>query len=90
MKKLVLCLSLLMLTGCAPFNVQISFFQSNDYILGESQTSSNKVCSITSDEPSRSYGNGNKVIIHQSNVMYRSPVTNSSNSVPLTFPLMGW
>ena len=89
MKKLIVFLSLMMLTGCAPFNVQISLFQSNDYILGDEQTSSNKVLSVTCDEPSKSYGNGNKVIIHQMNNLYKSPMTNSSNKFDASFPLMG-
>lgn len=88
MKYLILSLMILVCTSCAPFNVQLSIFQSNKYILGDEQTSSNKVLSVTSDEPSKSYGNGNKVIIHQMNTLYKSPTTNSSNSVPISVPLI--
>ena len=84
-----LTLAGLLISGCAPFNVQLSVFQSNNYVLGDEVTHSNRVLSVSTDEPTKSYGNGNKVIIHQMNNLYKSPTTNSSNRLDATFPLMG-
>lgn len=89
MKKLVLCLSLLILTGCSPWNAQVNLFTYNNYILGDVSSATNAVCNTTGNEPAdKAYGNGNRAIVIQGNFPYKSPVTNSSNSVPITVPLI--
>lgn len=88
MKKLVLCLSLLTLTGCAPFQVDFSLYERNTYTVPCDGTHSNAP-GLTSDLSERSYGNNNHVTVNQSMVLWKSPTTNSSNSVPITLPLMG-
>lgn len=95
MKKIIIIAILAtLITGCAPFQVEIAIFQKNNYTLAnpcDDYNSSNNVVrtSEQSGEAVRSYGNNNRAVVKQSIVMYRSPVTNSSNSVPITLPLMG-
>lgn len=93
MKKLIaiclVCIMLVGVSGCAPFNVKFNIYESNRYTFANDSSESNKVWNASyNDEAARAYGNNNRVIIHQSNVMYKSPMTNSSNEFSATLPLI--
>jgi hypothetical protein len=90
MKYFSLIALILLLSGCSPWNAQLNIFTYNKYILGDESSSTCKVWTATSDEQAnRSYGNHNKAIIIQGNFPYKSPITNSSNSVPIDFKIPG-
>ena len=88
MKYLMMSLIILGCVSCAPFQLQVSILQTNEYILPTGSTSSNKVLSITCDDV-KAYGNGNYVFTDQMLNLYKSPTTNSSNKLDATFPLIG-
>lgn len=93
MKTLILVLSLLYITGCAPCNVHFALLEYHEYSSTDENVpySTNSIALYKSLDPSKnSYGNNNRAIIHQSTVMYKSPITSSSNNVPIDFsvPLM--
>jgi hypothetical protein len=81
---------ILLVTGCAPFQCEVALFQYNDYTLANSK---DEVSIVHTNEPkstkTESYGNNNRAVVKQSMILYKSPTTNSSNSVPVTLPLMG-
>jgi len=92
MKKLIaiclVCMMLVGVSGCSPWNAQLNLFTYNKYILGDESSSTGVVwCATSDDQASRSYGNHNKAIIIQGNFPYKSPVTNSSNNVPIDFSI---
>lgn len=86
-----MCLSVLMvgLSGCAPFNAQLNLFTVNKYSLGEESVYSNRTIEASFTEPTKAYGNGNRVMVTQGNFLYKSPMSNSSNNASASFPLMG-
>lgn len=87
MKYLSICLIMLILSGCAPFQVDFALYERNVYTLPSDNTSTN-VSTMASDTSERAYGNNNKVVILQNMVLYKSPVTNSSNEFSATLPLV--
>jgi hypothetical protein len=89
MKYFSLIALILLLSGCSPWNAQLNIFTYNKYILGDESSSTGSIYRATSDEQAtKAYGNGNRAIVIQGNFPYKSPVTNSSNSVPITVPLI--
>lgn len=90
MKKInyYIILMLLCITGCAPIVCKMNLYERNIYNLNDTSYSSNEVLRVSNNDPlANSYGNNNKAIVHQCLVMYKSPVTNSSNNVPIDVSL---
>lgn len=85
MKKLiVICLVCLAITGCAPFQANFALYEKTVYVIPSGTN-----CVFITKDDGKSYGNNNTVIIKQNMVLWKSPTTNSSNSLPVTLPLMG-